>query len=45
MRGMLEASLADESIYVDPSRKDELTQLVQDPAVHIILLLLTEIIF
>jgi ATP-binding cassette subfamily F protein 3 len=28
----LEASLADESIYVDPSRKDELTQLVQDQA-------------
>jgi ATP-binding cassette subfamily F protein 3 len=28
----LEARLADESIYVDPSRKDELTQLVQDQA-------------
>jgi len=28
----LEASLADESIYVDSSRKDELTQLVQDQA-------------
>ncbi len=28
----LEACLADESIYVDPSRKDELTQLVQDQA-------------
>ena len=28
----LEARLADESIYADPSRKDELTQLVQDQA-------------
>ena len=28
----LEARLADESLYVDPSRKDELTQLVQDQA-------------
>jgi len=26
----LEARLADDSIYVDPSRKDELTQLIQD---------------
>jgi ATP-binding cassette subfamily F protein 3 len=28
----LEARLADESIYLDASRKDELTQLVQDQA-------------
>jgi len=28
----LEARLADESIYTDPSRKDDLTQLVQDQA-------------
>jgi ATP-binding cassette subfamily F protein 3 len=28
----LETHLADESMYVDPSRKDELTQLVQDQA-------------
>ncbi|MDH3265995.1 MAG: ATP-binding cassette domain-containing protein, partial [Gammaproteobacteria bacterium] len=28
----LEARLADESIYVDPGRKDELTQLMQDQA-------------
>ncbi|MDH3954092.1 MAG: ABC transporter ATP-binding protein, partial [Gammaproteobacteria bacterium] len=28
----LEARLADESLYVDSSRKDELTQLVQDQA-------------
>jgi hypothetical protein len=28
----LEAGLADESIYADPQRKDELTQLIRDQA-------------
>jgi ATP-binding cassette subfamily F protein 3 len=28
----LEARLADESLYADPDRKDELTQLIQDQA-------------
>ena len=28
----LEARLADETMYTDPNRKDELTQLIQDQA-------------